>query len=200
MTKTKYDEPRLYYFYKLVCNDTNVKDFYIGSTANWNDRKTKHKGACNNEKNKEYNETKYKTIRANGGFENWSMIEIERGIYIRRMAEAHEYELMAELKSTMNRQKCFNSNSKCKHDKYKQICHECGGPKICKHDKRKETCVECNGSMTCDHGYCDKKNCPYCYPYLCECGDWTTEGNLKRHYKSTKCKQFHIKEYGRTFN
>ena len=113
MTKTKYDEPRLYYFYKLVCNDTNIKDFYIGSTVNWNDRKTLHKSDCNNQNGKKYNTPCYKTIRAHGGWDNWSMIEIERVIYIRRMAEAHEYELMAELKSTMNRQKCFDSHSKC---------------------------------------------------------------------------------------
>ena len=200
MTKTKYDEPRLYYFYKLVCNDTNIKDFYIGSTVNWNDRKTLHKSDCNNQNGKKYNASKYKTIRANGGWTNWSMIEIERGIYIRRIAEAHEYDLMAQLKSTMNYKKCFNSHSKCKHDKIKRICHECGGSNICQHDKHKELCKECKGSRTCEHGYCNKRYCPYCSPYLCECGSWTTLGELKQHYKSTHCKQFHIKEYGRTFN
>ena len=234
MTKTKYDKERLYYFYKLVCNDPNVKDFYVGSTANWNDRKSKHKSDCNDKKAKDYNSIKYRTIRANGGWFNWSMIEIERGIYIRREAESREYDLMAELQSTMNKQKCFNSSFKCvhdkrkqecrecegsafcKHDKYKRYCRECGGNDVCKHDKQKRFCKECGGSVWCKHDkhkyqciecegsrICDhdkrKDICPYCSPYLCECGSWTTEGNLKNHYKTEKCKAFHMKEYGRVF-
>ena len=196
MTKTPYDEPRLYYFYKLVCNDTNVKDFYVGSTANWSDRKTKHKSSVNNKNHHEYNTIKAKTIRANKGWENWSMIEIERGIYIKRMAISHEYEIMAEMNSTMNSQKCFDSHSKCEHGIIKRQCKNCKGSSICEHNKRKTRCKECGGSRTCEHDYTDKRHCPYCSPYLCECGEWTTEGHLKQHYKSKKCRNFHIKEYG----
>lgn len=199
MTKTKYDEPRLYYFYKLVCKDPSITEFYVGSTANWNDRKSKHKNSVTNEKHTDYKTKKSKTIRANGGWFNWSMIEIERGTYIRRQAEAHEYDLMMEMKSTMNKQKCFNSNSKCEHDIQKQNCKNCKGSNICEHNKRKQRCKICKGSQICEHGYIVKSHCPYCSPYLCECGVWTTKGNLKRHYKSTKCKAFHMKEYGRTY-
>ena len=215
MTKTKYDEPRLYYFYKLVCNDPSVKDFYVGSTANWYDRKTSHKGCVNNKNHPEYNNLKAKTIRTNGGWDNWSMLEIERGIYIKRMAEAHEYEIMASMESTMNTQKCFGSNSKCEHgiikqqckqckgskicihNKQKQFCKQCGGSRICIHNKYKQQCKQCGGSTTCEHDYSNKRKCPYCSPYLCECGIWTVEGNLNQHYKTKHCHDFHISEYGK---
>ena len=215
MTQIKADEPRLYFFYKLVCNDTNVKDFYVGSTVNWIKRKYKHKQSVTNKNHPDYNNLKAKTIRANGGWENWSMLEIERDIYIKRMATAHEYDLMAKLNSTMNTQKCFGSNSKCQHgiikqickqcggsqicehDKLKQYCKQCGGSQICIHNKQKQYCKECNGSTTCEHDYANKRFCPYCCPYLCECGTWTTEGDLKQHYKSKHCRDFHIKEYGK---
>jgi hypothetical protein len=181
MTKQKNDTPQLYYFYKLVCNNHNIKDLYVGCTVNWNDRKTMHKSSVNNKTTPGYNSKKAQIIRANGGWVNWSMLEIERGIYIRRMAEAHEYELMVKLNSTMNHQRCFNSHSKCKHDIIKQ------------------NCKDCNGSMICEHDYCNKRFCPYCSPYLCECGSWTVLGDLKRHYKSEKCRSFHMLHYGSTY-
>jgi hypothetical protein len=64
--------------YKLVCNDLLITDIYIGSTTSFKDRKRKHKSTCNNEKSKEYNQKKYIIIRENGGWNNFSMIEIEK--------------------------------------------------------------------------------------------------------------------------
>lgn len=66
--------------YKLCCNDLNVKETYIGSTTNFNERKTSHKSCCHNDQAKQYNFKVYKFIRANGGFNNWSMILIEQYI------------------------------------------------------------------------------------------------------------------------
>lgn len=64
--------------YKLVCNDLNVKEIYVGHTTCFKERKSKHKCSCNNETGKDYNHKVYQFIRQNGGFENWSMIEIEK--------------------------------------------------------------------------------------------------------------------------
>lgn len=199
MTKAKNDVPQLFYFYKLACNDPNVKEFYIGSTANWVHRKNDHKSSVTNKNDTHYMTKKSKTIRENGGWNNWSMIELERGTYIRRQAEAHEYDLMMHMKSTMNMLRCFGSHSKCDHGILKQGCKKCKGSRICEHDKQKTNCKTCKGSSTCEHDYANKSMCPYCSPYLCECGSWTTEGHLKVHYKSTYCKAFHMKEYGRTY-
>jgi hypothetical protein len=64
--------------YKIVCNDLNITEVYVGHTTNFINRKAKHKSDCNNPNSKSYNFKIYNTIRQNGGFENWSMIEIEK--------------------------------------------------------------------------------------------------------------------------
>jgi len=64
--------------YKIVCNDLNVKYIYVGHTTDFTKRKNQHKTVCNNEKRHEYNLKIYITIRNNGNWDNWSMIEIEK--------------------------------------------------------------------------------------------------------------------------
>ena len=63
--------------YKWVCNDLNIKDNYVGHTTHFTDRKAHHKSCCNNPTSVYYNLKIYVTIRANGGIENWTMVEIE---------------------------------------------------------------------------------------------------------------------------
>ena len=63
--------------YKLCCKDTNVKEIYIGSTYDKNDRLSKHKSACcNNIHEDKYNLKVYKFIREHGGWDNWEMVEL----------------------------------------------------------------------------------------------------------------------------
>jgi len=64
-------------FYKIVCNDLNIKDCYVGHTTQFTKRKHYHKNSCNNENTIGYNFNVYKFIRDNGGWCNWSMIMIE---------------------------------------------------------------------------------------------------------------------------
>jgi hypothetical protein len=64
--------------YKIVCKDTAITSQYIGHTTLWRCRKSNHKRACNIPENKDYNALIYKTIRDNGGWDNWEMIEIEK--------------------------------------------------------------------------------------------------------------------------
>jgi len=63
--------------YKLVSNDTDIKNVYIGSTTNFRLRKSQHKYSCNNENDNNHNTPIYKFIRDNGGIENWSMILVD---------------------------------------------------------------------------------------------------------------------------
>ena len=63
--------------YKIVCNDVNVKELYVGST-NFIQWKSHHKSDCNNINSKHYNVFVYKFIRNNGGWDNFSIIEIEK--------------------------------------------------------------------------------------------------------------------------
>lgn len=64
--------------YKIVCNDLETVDCYVGHTTDFTKRKTKHKYSCNHEAHKTFNYDVYKMIRSKGGWSNWSMIEIEK--------------------------------------------------------------------------------------------------------------------------
>lgn len=64
--------------YKIVCNDAAISDVYVGSTTNFRARKNGHKTACNGITNKNHNLKIYKTIRDNSGWDNWTMIEMEK--------------------------------------------------------------------------------------------------------------------------
>jgi hypothetical protein len=61
--------------YKIVCNDLNITDTYVGHTTDFTKRKYRHKSACNNTKNKE---KIYRFIRENGGWDNFTMVELEK--------------------------------------------------------------------------------------------------------------------------
>jgi hypothetical protein len=63
--------------YKIVCNDCNVKDLYIGSTTDITKRRSRHKFNCINPNSKVYSLKIYETIRNNGGWDNWNVVVIE---------------------------------------------------------------------------------------------------------------------------
>jgi hypothetical protein len=63
--------------YTITCLDTSVEHIYIGSTTNFNNRKSRHKSNCNNEKDKNYNYKLYQIIRENGGWDKFEMKVIE---------------------------------------------------------------------------------------------------------------------------
>jgi len=64
--------------YKIVCNDLNISDVYVGHTTDFIRRKRGHKSNCNNPNDKRYNFKVYQIIKANGGWDNWTMVEIEK--------------------------------------------------------------------------------------------------------------------------
>ena len=59
--------------YKFVCNDLTITDLYVGHTTDFIRRKREHKHRCYNQS---YKYKIYDIIRQNGGWDNWSMIEI----------------------------------------------------------------------------------------------------------------------------
>lgn len=98
--------------YKLVCNDLNIHNVYVGSTINMINRKSTHKTSCNNVSSKKYNQKNYKIIRLNGGFENWSMVMIEKYPCNNRLeASAREHYWMETLNGGMNTYIPGNLNS-----------------------------------------------------------------------------------------
>jgi hypothetical protein len=62
--------------YKIVCNDLSITGVYVGHTTNFKERKANHKKTCYDENYKKYNYKVYQTIRENGGWNNWSILEI----------------------------------------------------------------------------------------------------------------------------
>jgi hypothetical protein len=85
--------------YKINCKDISVKDIYVGHTTNFTQRKYQHKYACI----KNVNLKIYNTIRSNGGWENWEMLEIARyncnNINEAKIKEQKHY---VDLKSSLN--------------------------------------------------------------------------------------------------
>jgi hypothetical protein len=63
--------------YKLCCKDPTISEIYIGHTTNFTQRKNNHKSNCCNENSNNYNLYVYNFIRNNGGWNNWTMVQIE---------------------------------------------------------------------------------------------------------------------------
>ena len=53
--------------YKIVCNDLNIKDCYVGHTTDFRTRKSTHKSHCNNPNDKKHHINLYQFIWNNGG-------------------------------------------------------------------------------------------------------------------------------------
>ena len=86
--------------YKIYCKDETIKDIYVGHTTNFHVRKYYHKNASNN---LNINIKIYKTIRENGGWNNWNMVEIAKynckNSIEARIKEQHHYD---ELNASLN--------------------------------------------------------------------------------------------------
>lgn len=64
---------KYYIIYKITCNNQNITEGYVGTTKDFHTRKSKHKSRCKTSQIK-----LYKIIRENGGFENFTIVEIEK--------------------------------------------------------------------------------------------------------------------------
>lgn len=60
--------------YKIICKNQIVSYFFVGSSTNIYKKKFDHKRKtlCNDE------DILYKTINANGGWENWELVVLEK--------------------------------------------------------------------------------------------------------------------------
>jgi hypothetical protein len=111
------------FIYKLCCLDVNIKDIYIGSSTNFKQRKQSHKNDCYNEKKKGYNSYKYKYIRDNGGWDNWTMIELHKfPCNDKRELEYEENRVMIELQSQLNSQKSYQTKEE--RIEYNKECYK----------------------------------------------------------------------------
>jgi len=114
-----------YIFYKIFKED--LDETYVGSTSNFHSRKKCHKSECYNEKRKQYNLKIYQTIRDNGGWDEFKMIQIgTRENITKREAEQIEEEYRLELKGNLNMKRAFLSPEVNKeyHKDYRQTNKE----------------------------------------------------------------------------
>eukprot|EP00966_Prymnesium_polylepis_P118316 2735647-Prymnesium_polylepis.1 len=78
--------------YKTVCKDEDLDYVCVGHTTYWTKRKNKHKSASRTSERK-----LYQTIRDNGGWDNFKMLQLESfPCSNRREAEAREDQLMTD--------------------------------------------------------------------------------------------------------
>ena len=96
-----------YYIYQIKCKDTEIKDFYIGSTRHWEARKKSHKHSCINNSNYKL----YKYININGGWDNWDMILLEQPCITKQEAVLLEKQYIINYKSTLNQNKPVRTKS-----------------------------------------------------------------------------------------
>jgi hypothetical protein len=112
-----YIQMATYYIYKICCEDDSITEFYVGSSKNVRDRKSKHKNACNKETTKGYNYKIYQTIRANGGWNNWRMVVIEEIPNTTKIgATIREEFYRVELSATLNMIRAYRSDEQRKEE------------------------------------------------------------------------------------
>ena len=140
--------------YKIVCNDLNIKDLYIGSTTDFYNRKSNHKSKCNSETDKNYNLSIYKCIRANGGWDNWSMVEVEKFPCKDSMeSRARERFWCEQLNATLNTNKPYLTNNELKEylteyqKEYIKNYYQNNKQYLIEYKKQKQNCI-CSGKYT----------------------------------------------------
>ena len=156
--------------YKIVCNDLNIIECYVGHTTNFVKRKNRHKHSCNTETNNSHNYKIYKFIRENGGWDNWSMIEIEKypcnDINEAIAKERYWYE---QLDAKLNTDYPAKSKKEWTQENYETI-------KVYQKEYRETNKEQIKAKKN------QKFNCP--------CGGKYSHNDKSRHYKTQKHKDF----------
>jgi len=103
--------------YQIKCNDPDVDHVYVGHTTDFTKRKSQHKTGSKSSDRK-----LYRTIRENGGWDNFKMLQVETfPCNNKREAEAREDQLMTALRANMNQNRAFMTREQiCERDKQQQ--------------------------------------------------------------------------------
>jgi hypothetical protein len=93
-----------YTMYKICPKNKNLNYCYIGETTNFTNRKRQHiKNTTNPNDKKHYHLKHYDTIRQNGGWDEWEMVEIEKFNGKTKLeARIREQELIKEHNANLN--------------------------------------------------------------------------------------------------
>lgn len=166
-----------YIFYKIVCLDKDLDLCYVGSTANWKARNCEHRLNCNYESSKKYNIKLYQTIRENGGWDNFKMIQIDtREQLNKREAEAIEEEYRQQLRANMNSRRCFITE-----EQEKELNKE-----RCKNYRKNNIDVRIKADKDYYEENKDKILAKMKVKVECECGCIVRKSDLAKHRKTDK--------------
>ena len=103
-TECDNQEIKNYSMYKICPKNKNLNYCYIGQTTNFENRQKQHiKNTINQSDKKHYHLKHYQTIRENGGWDEWEMIEIEKFNGKTNLeARMREQELIEEYNANLN--------------------------------------------------------------------------------------------------
>ena len=179
-------------FYHFVCNNPEIKCGYIGHTINFIKRRNAHKTKCHNPNSPIRNINLYVTIRENGGWENWRMIELEKKICVdARDAERVEQEWIDKTTANLNMLRAFNSeeHEKERLSKYQKEYREKNIQHLKEYLKNynlgnKEILAEKskNWRLINSEKLAEKRK----EPFECECGSKMCIFEKSRHLKTKK--------------
>ena len=190
MPKTPMDYSKTI-MYKIVCNDLNVNDCYVGHTINMPKRKCSHKSRYNNEKDKGHNLKIYQIIRENGGWDNWTMFLVEKfPCKDKHEACKREREVYEELDAKMNTFRPYRTQED--HKEYYKLYYQEHKEDIIQYNKQyyQERKAEINEKNKQYHekrkAEINEKNkekieCEFCSKLLSKC-------SMSRHIKICKSK------------
>ena len=134
ITKINYQNTIIY---KIVADDEEkCSDVYVGSTTDFIRRKGQHKRITNLGINQQ---KLYKMIRDNGGWDNWSMLEVKKfPCNDGNESRAEEERVRKELKADLNSIRCWRESKFCIEEGCKSgaisktdYCVSHGGGKRC---------------------------------------------------------------------
>jgi hypothetical protein len=174
--------------YKIVCNDPNIKELYVGSTTDFTRRKWQHKSNCDNINNIAFNRKLYTAIRNNGGFENWNMVEIEKfPCNDGNEARARERHIYEQQNASLNIIRPYITDAE--HVEYKKQYNEANKESNKQYrDNNKQSIIEYR-----KHYYETKKQDileKLRQPYTCQCGATCRIVAKARHCRTKKHIQF----------
>ena len=130
--------------YKLKCKDKEITEFYIGSSIDFNTRKSRHKSNSNNLNRRDYCLPLYMFINVNGGFDNWEFEVIkEYNLISKKELNMNEQYYLDLLKPILN-----NSNAVGFDMKRKKNTKKIDNKNL---NKKKANCPQCNKEMLKRH-------------------------------------------------
>ncbi len=174
--------------YKIVCKDPTITDCYNGSTCSLKDRKKTHKSMSCNPNCKQYNLKVYRFIREHGGWDNWTMVQLELSpCNTKQELIAREREIFDIIKPTLNMNSPsldikkmkktkaeYNTENKVEIDAYQKQYK----------DKNKVYLAACNKQYRAENNV--EINAKKKEKVKCVCGCEITNSNLSKHQESKK--------------